>query len=77
MQLEFVSNKVVGGRTNALPSCTFLVGLNSEPVIILELVGLDVSDDGTQLLLQPLLPLLVLGPGVDGEHWDVVGRLLD
>lgn len=77
MQLEFVPNEVVGGRTHALPLRAVLAWLNSEPVIILEFVGLDVSDDGPQLLFQAFLPLLVLGAGVDGEHGDVVGRLLD
>ena len=50
MQLEFVPNEVVGGRTNTLPLRTVLAWLYSEPVIILELVGLDVSYDGAQLL---------------------------
>lgn len=77
LEPELVADKVVHAGAGAGPgSAFFVVGLDLEPVVVSVLVELDVTDDCLELLLEALLPLFVLGPGVDGQQGDVVGCLL-
>jgi len=77
LQFELVPDQVVGGRDDSSPLGPFLVGLNFEPIVVLLLIGLDVGDDGLELLLEPVLPEGVSGPRVDREEGDIGGGLLD
>lgn len=77
LELELVPDQVVHAGTGAGPGTALLVQrLDLEPVIVSLLVDLHVGDDCLQLLFQTLLPLLVLGAGVDAQQRDVVGGLL-
>lgn len=55
----------MGGRDDSFPLGPFLVWLNFKPIIILLLVGFDVSDDGLEFLSETVLPERVLGTCVD------------
>lgn len=50
---------------NPIPFDAILGGLYLEPIIVLQFIGLDVSDDGLEFLPEPIFPLLILGAGVD------------
>lgn len=78
LKFEAVSDEVVAGGASALPLGPLLVGgLDLEPVIVLLFVKLDVSNDCLEFFLEAVLPLLVLGAGVDAEDGDLVSGLLD
>lgn len=51
--------------------------LNLEPIIVLQFVRLDVSNDGFEFFLEPVLPLLIFGSCVNGEKGNFGGRLLN